>query len=43
MYAYTASDHTIVVFKEHSTVGGRRLHYTLYNKMFHRNLHLKLC
>jgi WD40 repeat protein/Ca2+-binding EF-hand superfamily protein len=43
MYAYTASDHTIVVFKEHSTVGGRRLHYTLFNKMFHQNLQLKLC
>jgi hypothetical protein len=43
LYAYTSSDHCITIFKEHSSVGGRRLHYAPYNRLFHQHLQLKLC
>lgn len=43
MFAYCASDHTIVICKEQSSLGGRRIHHTLYNRIFHNVLHLKLC
>jgi hypothetical protein len=38
MHAYTSSDHSIVIFKEHSSVSGKRLHYASFNKIYHQNL-----
>lgn len=43
MYAFTASDHTITIFKEHSSVGGKRLHHATFNRLYHQHLQLKLC
>ena len=43
LYAFSSSDHSITIYKEHSSVGGRRLHHTSYNRLFHHYLMMKLC
>jgi len=43
MFVYSASDHTINVCREHSTVGRQRVHYSLYNRIDHAYLQVKLC
>ena len=43
LYAYAASDHTINFCKEHTTVGHKRVHYSLYHRINHAYLQVKLC
>ena len=43
MYAYCASDHTIGICREHISLSGSKVTYSLYNKIFHGLLHVKLC
>lgn len=43
MYCYTASDHSITICKEFSSMGGKKNHYLQHNKFYHTLLHLKLC
>ena len=43
LYAYTASDHSITVCKEVSTMGGKKINYLQFNRFFHTLLHLRLC
>lgn len=40
-YAYCASDHSIVICKEHST--GKKVYYTIVNKLYSSTSHVKLC
>jgi WD40 repeat protein len=43
MYAFSASDHSITVCKEQISMGGKKVTYTLHNRIYHSLLHLKLC
>jgi hypothetical protein len=43
VYVYCASDHVIGVIKEHQAVGGGPSSYSIYNKIYHNQLHIKLC
>ena len=43
LFAYCASDHTIGIFKEHISHGGHASSFNIYNKLFHNQLHVKLC
>ncbi|RYG68911.1 WD40 repeat domain-containing protein, partial [archaeon] len=43
MYAYTASDHSITVCRELSSVNGTKVNFLQHNRFFHNLLHLKLC
>jgi hypothetical protein len=43
LYAFTSSDHTIVICKEHTSVGGNATTYFYHDKIYHRSLHHKLC
>lgn len=43
LYAYTASDHSITVCKEQTSMGGTRTTFLQHNRFFHTLLHLKLC
>jgi hypothetical protein len=40
-YVYCASDHTLVICKEHST--GKKIYYTIINKIYSSTSHVKLC
>jgi hypothetical protein len=42
LYSYTTSDHTIIITREHSSLGGKRVHYVPYNRIFHKSVHVKL-
>jgi hypothetical protein len=43
LYAFCSSDHTIGIFKEHLSHGGHGSTFNIYNKLFHNQLHVKLC
>ena len=43
MYAFCSSDCSISVCKEHSSCSGRKIHFNIYSKFYHQNMHLKLC
>lgn len=43
LFAYAASDHTIGIVKEQVGMGGRRIQYLTYNKIYSKFLHEKLC
>ncbi|CAE7683877.1 unnamed protein product, partial [Symbiodinium microadriaticum] len=43
VYVYCASDHTIVICKEKSSLGGKKVHYTVVHRIFSSYLHIKLC
>ena len=43
LYCYCSSDHVIGVIKEHQTMGGKRSTHSIYNKIYHNQLHVKLC
>ena len=43
LYVYCASDHTIVMCREHITMGGMRTTYSIHNKLYHNLIHTKLC
>jgi hypothetical protein len=43
MFVYSASDHTINFCREHITNGRKRVHYSLYNRIDHAYLQVKLC
>lgn len=43
MYAFTSSDHTIMICKDQTTMGGKKTTFFQHNKVYHSLLHLKLC
>lgn len=43
VYVYCASDHTIVVCKEKSSLGGKKIHYATVHRIYSSYLHIKLC
>ena len=43
LYAFTASDHTIGIVKEQVGMGGRRISYLTYNKIYSKYLHEHIC
>jgi hypothetical protein len=43
LYAYTASDHSITICKELSSVNGMKVNFLQHNRFYHNLLHLKLC
>lgn len=43
LIAYTASDHSITICREMSTMGANKTYFVLHNRFFHTLLHLKLC
>lgn len=43
MFAFCSSDHTIIICKEQTSLGGKKTSYIQHNKFYHSLLHLKLC
>jgi Ca2+-binding EF-hand superfamily protein len=43
LFAYCASDHTIVIVKEQTSLNGKRISYSVQKKLLSNTLHLKLC
>lgn len=43
LFAYCASDHTIVIVKEQTSLNGKRISYSIQKKLLSNTLHLKLC
>jgi hypothetical protein len=42
-YAYCASDHSITLCREQCSINGKRVHYTLYHRIYSSFSFLKLC
>jgi Ca2+-binding EF-hand superfamily protein len=43
LFAYSASDHSIVILKEQTSLNGKRISYSVQKKILTNTLHLKLC
>jgi len=43
LYAFTCSDHSITVCREQGGIGNRPGAHVLYSRMYHDQLHIKLC
>ena len=43
LWAYAASDHTIGIVKEQSRMGGKRISYLTFNKIYSKYLNERLC
>lgn len=43
LFAYCASDHTIVFLKEQASLNGKRITYSVQKKLYSNALHVKLC
>lgn len=43
LYCYCSADHTITMMKPHSDTSGKKIHYSLYNRVHHGYRHVKLC
>ena len=43
LYCYAASDHTINFCREHCNSGRQKPHFSMYHRIYHAYLHVKLC